>query len=77
MRRGRRKKRGTSFNPNHEYVSSAVREYLDKGGKITRLKAEKENFEIFMGTRLQTQLLMSFCLKIRIISTILRIKIEK
>jgi len=44
-RQGRRKNRGIAFNPNREYLSSAVSEYLSKGGKITQLKAEDENFQ--------------------------------
>lgn len=47
-RRGRWKRRATSFNPNRDYVTSAVQEYLKLGGKITHLKAEDENFEIFI-----------------------------
>ncbi len=47
-RRGRRKRRATSFNPNRDYVTSAVREYLKTGGKITHLKAEDVNFEVFI-----------------------------
>ncbi len=50
-RRGRRKNRGTSFSPSQEYVSSAILEYLKTGGKITQIKAEDENYEGFMNSK--------------------------
>ncbi|MBU2645270.1 hypothetical protein KKI24_11215 [bacterium] len=50
-RRGRRKNQGTSFSPNREYVSSAILEYLKTGGKITLIKAEDENYENFMNSK--------------------------
>jgi hypothetical protein len=36
-----RRDRSISFNPNREFISDAVEQFLSRGGKITRLQANK------------------------------------
>jgi len=36
-----RRNRSVSFNPNHEFILDAVEQFLNQGGKITRLQANK------------------------------------
>lgn len=45
-RRGRR--RSVSFNPNSEFIAKSVDEYLQQGGKITRIEKINGNFENFV-----------------------------
>ncbi len=45
-RRGRRKT--VSFNPNRQYVSESVQEFLNKGGKITRIKSIERSYTDFV-----------------------------
>lgn len=37
-----RGKKSKTFKPSRKYIQSAVDEYLKKGGKITRLKPERD-----------------------------------
>lgn len=37
----RRKRKGKSFNPSHEDVNIAVREYLNKGGQIHQIEVDE------------------------------------
>ncbi len=42
----RRQRRGTvSFNPDHQYVSSAVDEFLKSGGQIVQIQADEKTFQ--------------------------------
>jgi hypothetical protein len=34
----RQQRKTKSFNPNRQYVHDAVKDYLEKGGKITRVE---------------------------------------
>jgi hypothetical protein len=45
-RRGRR--RAVSFNPSHEYIEDSVKDFLKKGGKITKIERVNNNFENFV-----------------------------
>ena len=45
-RRGRR--RAVTFNPSHEYIQDSVKDFLQKGGKITRVERIKANYENFV-----------------------------
>jgi hypothetical protein len=37
----KRRGRSVSFNPNREFISDAVEQFLRQGGEITRLQANK------------------------------------
>lgn len=51
-KKGRRsRKKGVSFNPNRNYISSAVDEYLKNGGKITKIEMDEEAYEAFVKMR--------------------------
>ncbi len=41
--RGRRRKK-TDFNPSHEFVNSAVQEYLQNGGHINKVDITNINY---------------------------------
>jgi hypothetical protein len=42
----RRRRRGSvSFNPDSQFVSSAVEDFLKQGGKIERLQPNENSFE--------------------------------
>jgi hypothetical protein len=38
--KGRRRKKSSDFQPSRDNLSLAVQEYLEKGGKITRLEVD-------------------------------------
>ncbi|MBU3916974.1 hypothetical protein KKA14_15690 [bacterium] len=42
------RKNSVSFNPNHRYVKSAVEEFLDKGGKITKVIVDERSYGDFL-----------------------------
>ena len=54
MRKGlsankRSRKGSKSFNPNQDYLDQAVKDYLNEGGKITKIvEVEDEDLERFM-----------------------------
>lgn len=51
-RKGKRAgKRGVSFNPNRNYINSAVEEYLKEGGKITKIEIDDESYQEFVKIR--------------------------
>lgn len=39
------KRNKNNFNPNREYINSAIKEFLGNGGRITKLESYKENNE--------------------------------
>jgi hypothetical protein len=46
---GRRKKmKGVSFNPNHEYLENAVQNFIKKGGEIKKIENISEDYEKFI-----------------------------
>ncbi|PCI30420.1 MAG: hypothetical protein COB67_01875 [SAR324 cluster bacterium] len=51
--RRKRKRKATSFNPNHQFVDSAVEDYLKKGGKIQKIDSIKDSYEGFISLREQ------------------------
>ncbi|MBU2510579.1 hypothetical protein KJ966_04550 [bacterium] len=46
-RHGRR--RSVSFNPSHQFIEESVQDYLEKGGRITRIERVNGNYENFVG----------------------------
>ncbi len=44
---GRRRfnKRSVRFNPNRKFIQNAVEEYLDKGGKITKIEPDEKSYK--------------------------------
>lgn len=42
MSRQFRRRKRSSFNPNRQYVTDAIEEFLSSGGKIKQLEAQKE-----------------------------------
>lgn len=40
---GRRRKKGISFDPNKEFLSSAVEDFIKKGGKIKKIDSVPNN----------------------------------
>ena len=45
----KRMKNGKSFNPSQDYLEQAVKDYLNEGGKITKIvEVEDEDLERFM-----------------------------
>ena len=47
----RRRKKMTSFNPDHADVTKATEEFLKKGGNITRIEDIHDEFESFITHR--------------------------
>lgn len=45
-RRGRRK--SVSFNPSREYIQNSIQEFLEKGGKITRIERVNTHYQNFV-----------------------------
>lgn len=43
-----KRKRSTSFNPNHNEIASAVEEFLKKGGKIKKIEVDERNYRDFV-----------------------------
>lgn len=43
----RRKAKKSDFNPSHEQVSSAVKDYFDKGGNITELNIDGTSVSMY------------------------------
>ena len=50
-RRGRRSRKAISFNPNRNFVSSAVEEYLKSGGTITKIEIDEDAYQAFIKMR--------------------------
>ncbi len=44
----KRRKNSVSFNPNHVYVESAVEEFLNKGGTITKVIVDERSYGDFV-----------------------------
>lgn len=47
---GRGRKKKTDFNPNHDFVSSAVEDFIKNGGKIRKVPLD---YVLFMGGKAQ------------------------
>lgn len=47
-RAGRRKKKSVRFNPSREYLENAIRDYIEKGGKIKKIENELEEYDMFI-----------------------------
>ncbi len=47
--KSRTKKKSKRFNPNREYLNEAVKDYFEKGGKITRVVDISEDYESIVG----------------------------
>jgi|SaaInl7_150m_RNA_FD_contig_21_950721_length_386_multi_6_in_0_out_0_1 hypothetical protein len=45
--KGRRMK-SISFNPGHDYLNMATQDYIEKGGKITKVENTRGDYEEFM-----------------------------
>ncbi|MCG8338232.1 MAG: hypothetical protein MJE63_27315 [Proteobacteria bacterium] len=50
-RRGRRAKKSVSFNPSHNYVKSAVEDYLKNGGTIKKIEMDEDAYKAFIKMR--------------------------
>jgi hypothetical protein len=50
-RRGRRAKKSVSFNPNHNYVKSAVEDYIKNGGTIKKIEIDEDAYKAFVKMR--------------------------
>lgn len=50
-RRGRKAKRSVSFDPNHNYVKSAVDDFLKNGGTIKKIEMDEEAYKSFVKMR--------------------------
>ena len=50
VRKSRRGKK-TCFNPTREFVDSAVQEFLDRGGHITKVEKIDKNYRGFLAIR--------------------------
>ncbi len=50
---GRRRfnKKSVIFNPNRNYVQNAVEEFLDNGGKITKIELDESSYKDFMALK--------------------------
>lgn len=44
-------RRGKAFDPNREYVQSAMKDYMENGGKISKIKANEQTFGNFLSMR--------------------------
>ena len=44
----RQRKGSVSFNPDRQFISSAVEDFLNKGGKIERLEPDESSFKMSM-----------------------------
>ena len=49
--RSKRKQKTSFFNPNRNDVAKAVDDYLNSGGKITKVKVDEKNFKDFLTLR--------------------------
>jgi hypothetical protein len=47
-KRGGRKKKENSFNPNREFISDAVEKFLKKGGTIKKMEAKGGDLKQFV-----------------------------
>ena len=50
-RRGRRAKKSVSFNPNRNFVKSAVEDFLKNGGTIKKIEIDEEAYKAFIKIR--------------------------
>ena len=51
-KKGRRSDRkSVSFNPNRNYIKSAIDKYLKDGGKITKIEMDEEAYQAFIKMR--------------------------
>ena len=50
-KRGRKRKTQSTFQPNSNYVESAVDQFLQSGGKITKVVDLEDHFESFVGAK--------------------------
>ena len=50
-RKGRRSKKSVSFNPNSNYVKSAVDDFLKNGGTIKKIEIDEEAYSEFIKMR--------------------------
>lgn len=50
-RKGRWVKKKKGFNPTKEEIEKAIKEYLDKGGKITKIETDFSKFMALSGIR--------------------------
>ncbi len=50
-RRCRKAKRSVSFNPNHNYVKSAVEDFLQNGGTIKKIEMDEDAYQAFLKMR--------------------------
>ncbi len=44
----KRRRKAVNFNPNRDYIESAVDDFLKNGGKIKKVQAGPENFVDFI-----------------------------
>lgn len=44
-------RRGKTFDPNREFVQSAMKDYLENGGKISKMKPNTQTLEGFLSMR--------------------------
>ncbi|MEN7982541.1 MAG: hypothetical protein ABFQ65_03780 [Nanoarchaeota archaeon] len=47
----KRRKNRIPFNPNSQFIESAVKDYLKNGGKITRFEANDKDYKTFVENR--------------------------
>jgi len=59
-RRGRRS--AISFNPSREFLEQQIADYLNEGGKITRIESVKTNYETIVAMPENTHLADDFLL---------------
>ena len=46
-RKSKRRKK-TDFDPNHDFVDEAVKEFLENGGEIKKVEALEKNYQGFL-----------------------------
>lgn len=47
----RRRAKKSKFNPNRDFVNSAVQDFLEQGGHIHKIEAEKKDYQDFLTAR--------------------------
>jgi hypothetical protein len=51
----RRRKRGeVLFMPNSEYIAEATRDFIDRGGKITKIEFDDESYNRFFNSPVES-----------------------
>lgn len=43
-----KRRKGIAYNPSQEFLNEAVRDFLNKGGKIKRIEFSKKNTDTFL-----------------------------